>query len=1024
MANILLGWARKNRSTNLGLENVWLYFETETTLIKTTFSQPLDPPEDGFFIKQLQDVVTGNTDEWSQAELLQEEYDRRSEGSTLYYYYDPANYTGTPADDGDVIHYACFGPSGNQLVTEFSLPLEYAITPSGNLSSSTWYRSGNGEYSDITALTSSDPKYAVICDVCQMDLKVDSISVEVNGGDYDVTINATTSDGSIEFTDTSSVGTTWQTDPSFTYPIPTEEETIRFYIRDTDGCHEIYRDVVLKPSTEYTVKYRSEFKDYDGRDWRCDIERKGYSGAVTDLKPTANPLSITRGNRGGDKFGVIRGSEAKMGVVSETDFALVELFSAKDKEWRLKVWRDDDIGTPELYWTGFIATEDYQEVYKRAPYEVSLSFYDGLGRLKNYDFITDIELNHSRRSAIDIIAECLRVTGLTLDIDTFVKTYSVNDYTNHLYPLESYLVNTESFIKGDKSNTVYDVLEKVLKVQKAKIYQEYGKWKIIDRDQSENYNIKTYDTYGVIQEGERFYYRGTFDSDLGGDFGIGAGKLTGLASEDAVVGDAIGIATRTHSGFKGAFSYIDFDTGVLTVGKKYYVSCYVYVDASSTSNIVIGLLDNYNFTDVVNNEIPLNSFFDGSVELYKDRWQKLELTFTATSSNFYPRPYFDGTDTGTFNVWFDAIEYGEYIEPQKTIDFSTYKWVANPNMTFIPAWQKMTMKQKLDRRSGVVRNGKFELETETGFLNWRNPNSIIKKVSVPKQNTLEPAMKITGNGDDSPAFKVSSEEFRFDVTGDGVKFKLKLDYRGTGGAQRIFKMAVICGSNYLNSDGRWLSDETFITETIAADDQKTRTIEINTGLVGSSASIYMDIYQAYEADGGVIIEEVSLVPTVNDIVPKEQTLEFINDENYIHKPEEYSLDFGDTANFTNPQILFSNNLFSNADEEQVVSGWKLGIDGDITTLGDLIGGAIYNNYSQPTKQITGSLHGYIELSDILIEQGESYFINSDVYNVKTKQHRIEIYQTFGNLVENNYFEYYEDGTLVELENGNLALLES
>lgn len=1012
MADILLGWARDKAAFQRN--NKYIVYLSFNTILKKI--RLIRYPETSLpiqYVKNYNTNLTGASIEyWDPQTLYNYTKQELLQGVDIEYFYDPGVTT-------DVFFYEC----AEQQVLEYYVDVKFTAVFFNSYPDYNWTARNSIAVDNTTQLT-NDVKYSGVCAICQNDLRVTGVNVETLGSNYNVTISATTSDGVLQYSDKwagTIADTTWTTDNVFTYPIPTTEvETYRIYVSDDAGCQSTFRDVVLEPGNLYSPKFRTEFLDREGRCWRCDIELVGYTGAVTELTASSNPLIISRGNKGGDKTTVIQGSSARMGLISITDFQLVELFSAKDKEWRLQVYRADDSEVLQTYWLGFIATENYQESYARAPYDVSVTFYDGLGRLKNYDYVRNLEVNTTRKVALDVVAECLRETGLSLNIDTYSKIFASSttedENVSHIFPLESYSVNTESFVNGGQSKSVYEVLESILKVQKVKLYQEYGRWKIVDRDQSENYHLKTYDSFST-EVVEVYNYKGGYDSILGGQ----AGSQTNVVNETSLVG-GYHYSNEVYTNVGANYNYYSLPivSSGFEQGKTYRVSCYLRSETSISELVELKIRVAFGVTEDSFTKISVNS-------LRANEWSQIETVFTVDSTPigaFLVSQVDAATEGLPFQLRVDGVEIGEYIEPQKTIDATSLVWLANPTKTFEPAYQKLTVEQPLKQRGSVIRNGDFKLETTDGFINWRDDNNILQKTSVESNGKLVPALFISGNGTDTPSFNVASEEFYFDLDQLIVSFKLVIKWRLLGTDTRTVKFAVVAGANYLNDDGTWRPGEEFILESSVVPDQKTQTTEINTDPILTGGSVHVELFQAFGGDGGVVIESVSLTPSVNSIVQEKQTQDFENTESYIHKPEKYQIEFGDTFLFPNAQVLFTNNLYLNINTTTTVKSWRQGITGEARSLSDVLGTAIFNNYSIPTKTITGTLRGTIELSNVLVEQSELYIINSDTYDVKKVEHKVELYQTRGNIVEESNLELLEDKTPLLLEDGQQALLEN
>jgi hypothetical protein len=133
----------------------------------------------------------------------------------------------------------------------------------------------------------------------------------------------------------------------------------------------------------YNVKYRTEFTDILGVNWRVDIEEDSYAGSIIYMIPTGNPLSIEYLTYSDDLLtDPIKGSTATLNIECTVNFQYVDIYNEADMKYKFKIYQGD---TPTLYWQGWVSN-DYTEPYDTPPYTVSITAVDGLGLLKYIDF--------------------------------------------------------------------------------------------------------------------------------------------------------------------------------------------------------------------------------------------------------------------------------------------------------------------------------------------------------------------------------------------------------------------------------------------------------------------------------------------------------------------------------------------------------------------------------------------------------------------------------------------------------------
>ena len=132
-------------------------------------------------------------------------------------------------------------------------------------------------------------------------------------------------------------------------------------------------------------RWRIEFSDLQKVEWRISIEDPDFTGDYTLLKATGNPLNISYDNESDDVFDPMRPSRATFEVYSETNFALLDLYSVEDMHYPVTIYCNDT-----LFWSGYVETQNYEEVYEPVPYAVSITATDGLSTLENILFADNI----------------------------------------------------------------------------------------------------------------------------------------------------------------------------------------------------------------------------------------------------------------------------------------------------------------------------------------------------------------------------------------------------------------------------------------------------------------------------------------------------------------------------------------------------------------------------------------------------------------------------------------------------------
>lgn len=221
----------------------------------------------------------------------------------------------------------------------------------------------------------------------------------------------------------------------------------------------------------FAVKYRTEFTDILGVDWRVDIEKNNYVGSILQMQTTGNPLRIEYLTPSDDLLSdPIKGSTAKLNIECTTNFQYIDLYNEADMTYKFKVYYGS---TPTLYWQGWVSN-DYSEPYDTVPYTVSITALDGLGLLKYIDFKNGSSIYSGRAYESTVILNVLSKIGYT-EFDEYVNLYDfyinngVTDTPFNQIQLEQLVFEGED---------CYTVLVEILKHYNAIIRQKNGRFVI------------------------------------------------------------------------------------------------------------------------------------------------------------------------------------------------------------------------------------------------------------------------------------------------------------------------------------------------------------------------------------------------------------------------------------------------------------------------------------------------------------------------------------------------------------------
>jgi hypothetical protein len=250
------------------------------------------------------------------------------------------------------------------------------------------------------------------------------------------------------------------------------------YTRDRRNCTAQQAFEILAfagPQPRWRVTY------YDliyNRQHVLTIYQQDYEGEVEEtpfIKGQSNPLYIETKGRNDDRLKPIRGSEATVSLICTSQYQYAEIFSSDERKHLVEHTIDGEIN-----FRGWVMPEIWQEAYNSPPYPVSFSATDGLGTLKEIEFLTlageDVT---GYKTQLDVIVQCLLHLDVSLPITTAIHTYETRmSYGDADDPLTQTLVDAAQY----KGKNCGQVLESILIPYRARIYQQLGGWHIVQVD--------------------------------------------------------------------------------------------------------------------------------------------------------------------------------------------------------------------------------------------------------------------------------------------------------------------------------------------------------------------------------------------------------------------------------------------------------------------------------------------------------------------------------------------------------------
>lgn len=261
----------------------------------------------------------------------------------------------------------------------------------------------------------------------------------------------------------------------------------------------------------YSEKYYITFCTKDGRDARFSFLKNDYEGSSTELTGQPVPVTINYDSEDDFKFSPIRASSCEVNMVFDEDdgVGFEDIWTADEREYKGELVVDSI-----LQWTGYLIPNGFQYAFVGGKYNAQATFSDGLGTLEDYIFRdentnkpygnSDLTYNDGFLFPWSLIAtEILRKLDLDLDlwccVNSYEQTMAKTGDTRDADPLSASYVNVKTYIKeSEEKDKPYwskkgeewnckEVLENLLHIFGARIYQEKGVWRIISIDSLVDY---------------------------------------------------------------------------------------------------------------------------------------------------------------------------------------------------------------------------------------------------------------------------------------------------------------------------------------------------------------------------------------------------------------------------------------------------------------------------------------------------------------------------------------------------------
>jgi len=249
----------------------------------------------------------------------------------------------------------------------------------------------------------------------------------------------------------------------------------------------------------YGVKFKLEFDDVSGTQFKLEILKNNYSGSISDLIGGENPVQLDW-TANDDVYSPIIGSTCKIQLYETDSTNYDEFYDADEREYQVKVYVKIS-GFFTNIWKGWLVADTYNESITTTPYSVELLAIDGLGTLGVYDipFFTKssgTDVVENVQSPSFYISDILGNLGLGLDIYYSNELFKNGEETSNIFfSIWDSSDDDENvpygFMKdGSKFMNAEELLKQILNLTHSRIFQSFGRWYIINKSAYSEQSVK------------------------------------------------------------------------------------------------------------------------------------------------------------------------------------------------------------------------------------------------------------------------------------------------------------------------------------------------------------------------------------------------------------------------------------------------------------------------------------------------------------------------------------------------------
>jgi hypothetical protein len=225
------------------------------------------------------------------------------------------------------------------------------------------------------------------------------------------------------------------------------------------------------------LKYYIEFYSKDGNLCQVDFYYEGHVGGITALNGGGRPFVLKEFNTDDDLFKPIRPFLAEINIVTDSSSVSIDDFLA-DQDTDIEV---RFLINSQIYWSGFVLQEDFQEVYEEQNHILIITASEALGLLKDRQLSDDGVEIEVKKTPLELIEYCLQDTSKPLVDYTLINNLYHTSMSSTLpnTSLNQCLIDPRTFETSPRTyEDCYTVLDKINTAFNQTIFQYEDKWVI------------------------------------------------------------------------------------------------------------------------------------------------------------------------------------------------------------------------------------------------------------------------------------------------------------------------------------------------------------------------------------------------------------------------------------------------------------------------------------------------------------------------------------------------------------------